>query len=124
MLTITPHSHNRIDLSLNGQLDAEQMSKAIDQFVEKTKNIKQGTMLYRIEALHMPTLGAMGIKLSQLPRAFSAFRRFSRIAVLSDTQWVRNVSEIEGMLFPGMEIKAFALSEQAVAEQWLDAISD
>ncbi|WP_066015177.1 STAS/SEC14 domain-containing protein [Endozoicomonas atrinae] len=124
MLTITPHSHNRIDLSLNGQLDAEQMSKAIDQFVEKTKNIKQGTMLYRIEALHMPTLGAMGIKLSQLPRAFSAFRRFSRIAVLSNTQWVRNVSEIEGMLFPGMEIKAFALSEQAVAEQWLDAISD
>ncbi|KEI72627.1 STAS/SEC14 domain-containing protein [Endozoicomonas elysicola] len=124
MLTITPHSHNRIDLSLDGQLDAEQMSKAIDQFVEKTKNIKQGTMLYRIEALHMPTLGAMGIKLSQLPRAFSAFRRFSRIAVLSDTQWVRNVSEIEGMLFPGMEIKAFALSEQAVAEQWLDAISD
>ncbi len=124
MLTITPHSHNRIDLSLDGQLDAEQMSKAIDQFVEKTKNIKQGTMLYRIEALHMPTLGAMGIKLSQLPRAFSAFRRFSRIAVLSDTQWVRNISEIEGMLFPGMEIKAFALSEQAVAEQWLDAISD
>ena len=124
MLTITPHSQNRVDMTLNGKIDAQQMSAAIDEFIEITQNIEHGQMLYRMEDFHMPTLEAIGVKLSQLPRAFKAVRKFSRIAVLCDTQWVRTISEIEGMLFPGMEIRAFQLSEQETAEKWLDETSD
>lgn len=122
MLTITPHSQNRIDMTLDGKINAQQMSTAIDEFVEITKNIEHGKMLYRLENFHIPSLDAIGIKLSQLPRAFRAVRKFSRIAVLCDTQWIRTVSEIEGMLFPGMDIRAFSLSEQEAAEKWLDEI--
>ncbi|MEP3049869.1 MAG: STAS/SEC14 domain-containing protein [Erythrobacter sp.] len=39
--------------------------------------------------------------------------------MLSDAGWIRTAAEIEGALFPGMDIKSFELSEGEAAEQWL-----
>ena len=40
-------------------------------------------------------------------------------AVLSDSDWLKKAAEIEGALFPGIEIKSFGLDGQEVAEAWL-----
>jgi hypothetical protein len=50
---------------------------------------------------------------------FGVIRNFDRAAVLADRKWIKTVSEIEGALIPGLDIKAFDLDQEAEAEAWL-----
>ena len=92
---------------------------ALDELVEKTKHIKKGRMLYRVKDFQLPTLGAMAIEFSRLPSMFGLIGKFDRAAVLADETWIQKVSEIEGALIPGLEIKAFRLDQETEAEAWL-----
>jgi hypothetical protein len=40
--------------------------------------------------------------------------------VLTDKTWIKKVSEFEGALFPGLEIKAFDRDQKTEAEEWLE----
>ena len=95
------------------------MKSALDELVSKSNDIEHGKMLYRITDFHWPTLGAIGVELSRIPKLLKMVGRFDRAAVLTEKEWIKKVSEIEGALIPGLEIKAFALSEEADAEAWL-----
>lgn len=119
MLTITKPSENRVDIELRGELDADTMRTALDDLIEKSENVTGGRMLYRIPEFAMPTLGAIGVEFSRLPKLFGLLGKFDRCAVLSDAGWIRTAAEVEGRLFPGIEIKAFALDEVEAAEAWL-----
>ena len=46
-------------------------------------------------------------------------KKFDRAAVLTDKAWLKKVSELEGALFPGLEIKAFDRDQRGEAEAWL-----
>ena len=46
-------------------------------------------------------------------------KKFNRAAVLTDKAWLKKISEFEGALFPGLEIKAFDRDQRAEAEAWL-----
>ena len=45
--------------------------------------------------------------------------RFDKAAVLTDKAWLKKISEFEGALYPGLEIKAFDREHKAQAEAWL-----
>ncbi|ELS00337.1 Protein of unknown function (DUF3478) [Xenococcus sp. PCC 7305] len=119
MFQVTSNGLNRIDIKFGGKLDSQEMKASLDDLIGKSQDIEQGTMLYRIEDFDLPTLGALGVELSRLPELFRTIGKFNRAAVLSDKKWVQKVSEIEGFLLPGLEIKAFSLDEVAAAEAWL-----
>ena len=119
MFKVMPNGSNRIDIEISGKLDASGMRVALDEFISQSENIEQGTMLYTISGFDFPTLGAIGVELSRLPALFGLIRKFDRVAVLADRNWIKKVSEIEGAMFPGMEIKAFDPDERAEAEAWL-----
>ena len=119
MLTITKPSSNRVDIVLNGKLDSETMERGLDDLIELSEGVKNGRMLYTITDLAFPTLGAIGVELSRLPKLFGLLGKFDRCAVLSDEGWLRTAAEIEGKLFPGIEIKSFKLGETDAAETWL-----
>jgi stage II sporulation SpoAA-like protein len=38
---------------------------------------------------------------------------------LSGKNWIKIISEFEGMLIPGLEIKAFSRDQKEAAEAWL-----
>jgi len=46
-------------------------------------------------------------------------KKFERAAVLSDKIWLKKISELEGLFYPGLEIKAFDRDQRAEAEDWL-----
>ncbi len=46
-------------------------------------------------------------------------KKFDRTAILTDKTWLNKVSEFEGALFPGIEIRAFSRDQRAEAEVWL-----
>jgi len=78
-------------------------------------------MLYRIGDFDIPTLGAMGVELARIPQLFRFIRRFDRCAVVSNKDWLRRASEIEGALFPGLAIKAFDENQNTEAHNWLES---
>jgi len=110
---------NRLDFDLQGKLDREQMAAALDEFDLKSAGIEHGILRCRISDFHFPSVGALAIELSRLPLLFRVARHFDRAAILADESWFRRVSEWEGKLVPGFELKAFPLDQETAAEHWL-----
>jgi hypothetical protein len=121
MLKIIPNGINRLDIEMIGKLNAEDMKIALDELVSKSKNIENGKMLYEVIDFHLPSLDAIRIEFSRLPAMLGLMKKLDRAAVLTDKTWLKKASEIEGALFPGLEIKAFDIDRKAEAEAWLSS---
>ena len=121
MFKVLKHDKNRQDIDISGKLDSNNMKVVLDELLSSAEDIKQGKILYRIENFDIPTLGAIGVELSRVPELFKFIRKFDRIAVLADKNWVKKVGEMEGALIPGLEIKAFDLDEKSEADKWLSS---
>lgn len=121
MFKVIQNGINRLDIEMSGKLDSEQMKAALDELVIKTENIENGKMLYEVIDFHLPSLGAIGIEFSRLPSMLGLMKKFDRAAVLTDKVWLQKVSELEGALYPGLEIKAFNRDQKEDAEAWLSS---
>lgn len=121
MLKVSKPSPNRVDIALSGALDADMMATGLDDLIAKSEGVSEGRMLYTITELQMPTLGSLGVEFTRLPKLFKLLGRFDKCAVLTDTGWLRKAAEIEGALFPGLDIRAFGLDDREAAEAWLAA---
>ena len=123
MFKIKRINENRLDIEMSGKLDSEGMAKALDELVEKSAGIENGKMLYDVIDYQLPTLGALTLELKRMPEMFGLIKNFRWAAVLSDKTWLKTISELEGKLMPGLEIKAFDRDERAAAELWLESKS-
>ena len=121
MFKVIPNGINRLDIELSGKLNAEDMKIALDELVSKSQNIENGKMLYDVIDFHLPSLGAITIEFSRFPSMLGLMKKFNRAAVLTDKSWLKKVSEFEGLLYPGLEIKAFSRDQKAEAEAWLSS---
>ena len=121
MFNIYTVSPNRVDIELDGVLDADTMRTALDQLIEATDGVSEGRMLYKISNFSMPTLGAIGVELSRLPKLFGLIGKLDRCAVVADAAWLRKAAEIEGAMFPSIDIKSFEFDQIDAAEAWLNA---
>lgn len=119
MFKVTQNGQNRLDIELSGKIGTEDMAIALDELIAQSKNMKNATMLYDIIDFHLPSLGAIGLEFSRLPSMFGLIKQFDRIAVLTDKAWIQKVSEFEGLLIPGLEIKGFTRDDREKAEVWL-----
>lgn len=119
MFTVTRNGSNRLDIELGGKLDSEAMKFALDDLLAKAEGIENGKMLYRIRDFDFPSIGALAVEFSRLPKLFGLIRHFDRVAVVCGQSWLRSASEIEGAFIPGMEIKAFEPGDETAAEAWL-----
>lgn len=111
---------NRLDIEMSGKLDAEQMGKALDTLTEQADGIENGVMLFDVVDYHLPSLGAIGVELGRFPKMIHFIRQFDRAVVLTDKDWIKTVSEFEGKLIPGLEIKGFGRDQKEEAEAWLE----
>jgi hypothetical protein len=121
MFKVIPNGINRLDIELSGKLNAEDMKIALDELVIKSKDVENGKMLYEIIDFNLPSLGAIAIEFSRLPAMLGLMKKFDRAAVLTDKTWLKTVSELEGVFFPDLEIKAFDRGQKAEAEAWLSS---
>jgi hypothetical protein len=119
MLSITKISANRVDIEFSGSIDADIMRTALDDLIAKSEGVSHGQMLYKISNFALPTMGALGVEMTRLPKLFGLLAKFDKCAVVSDTGWLRTAATIEGVLFPGIDIKAFEYDEIDAAEAWL-----
>ena len=121
MFKVIPNGKNRLDIELSGKLNSEDMKIALDELVSKSSDVENGKMLYEIIDFNLPSLGAIAIEFSRLPAMLGLMKKFDRAAVLTDETWLKTVSELEGLFFPGLEIKAFDRDQKTEAEAWLSS---
>ncbi|MGH1444504.1 MAG: STAS/SEC14 domain-containing protein [Cognatishimia sp.] len=121
VFNITKQSPDRLDIELFGTLNTDDMRLGLDELIEQSEDIKNGKMLYKIKDFTMPTIGAIGVEFTRLSKLFGLLGKFDKCAVLSDASWIRTAAEIEGAIFPGIEIKSFPLDDVKAAEDWLAA---
>jgi hypothetical protein len=119
MFDVNRTGQNHLEITVSGKLDTEDMKRAMDELEENSKDIVNGTLLYNVVDFHLPSLGGIAIEFSRLPSMFSWIRKFTRAAVLTDREWIKKISEFEGSLIPGLEIKGFDRDEKDKAEAWL-----
>jgi hypothetical protein len=119
MFNVTRKGKDRLDIELSGSLNAEEMKIALDELVEKSWGIQNGKMLYDVIDFHLPSLAAVAIEFSRLPSMLGLMQKFDRVAVLTDKTWLKKVSELEGVLYPNLEIKRFNRDRTEEAEAWL-----
>lgn len=119
MFKVTKTGNDRLNIEFNGSLNSEEMESALDDFISKAHGIENGTMLYEIGDFELPSLSAIGVKLSKLPSLFGLIGKFSKAAIITDKKWLQKVSEIEGLLIPGLQIRAFSTEDKPAAEKWL-----
>ena len=112
---------NRLDIELSGTLNAEEMKIALDELVDKSKDIQNGKMLYEVVDFHLPSPGAIAIEFSRLPSMLGLLKKFDRAAVLADKIWLRKISELERVLYPSLEMRAFDMNQKEEAEAWLSS---
>ncbi len=119
MFKVIRKGQNRLDMELSGKLDSEEMNIALDEIESCSQDIENGCILYDVIEFHFPTLKAIILKFSRLPSMLGIIRKFRKAAVMSDIKWLKQASELEGLLIPGLEIKSFNRDELAEAEKWL-----
>lgn len=124
MFKVERTGENRINIVMSGKLNSDGMRKALDELLDSCEGINHGKMLYDVVDYHLPTFGAITIELGRLPKLMGLIRRFSKAAVLTDKAWLKSISEFEGKLIPGLQIKAFERDDRAAADQWLDNDED
>lgn len=120
MLTIDKENDQLVTLKLSGQLDSVEMELGLDQLIEATQGMEDGKLLYFIDEFEFPTFSALMVEMVRLPALFSMISRISKTAVVADQTWIRTLSEWEGALFPGLEIRGFAENQEEEARAWLE----
>ena len=93
----------------------------VDELVDKSEDIQNGKMLYEVIDFHLPSPGAIAIEFSRLPSMLGLLKKFDRAAVLADKTWLRKISELERVLYPSLEIRAFDMNQKEEAEAWLSS---
>jgi hypothetical protein len=124
MIQIERVDESRLDIVMSGRLDSDGMRKALDELVEKSRGISNGRMLYDVVEYRLPTLSAITIEFARLPKMLGLIRQFSKAAVLTEKTWLKTISELEGKLIPGLEIRAFERDDRAAAVEWLESSQD
>ncbi len=121
MLSVDKNEDGLVVIELNGEIDATAMEVVLNQLVEIASDMQGIKMLYRITNFEWPSLSALGVEFKKLPQLLRLIARTDRIAVLTDEAWIATISEVEGALIPGVEIKAFELQEEPAALAYLNS---
>ncbi|WP_147126877.1 STAS/SEC14 domain-containing protein [Shimia ponticola] len=121
MFKITKPSENRVDITIDGEIDQDTMRNALWDLLAKSEGVSDGRMYYTLTNFEMPSLAAIGVEMTFLPKLFGLLSKFSKCALVADAAWLRKAAEIEGALIPGLEIKGFEVGQEAEAEAWLAA---
>jgi len=121
MFNISKPSENRVDITIDGEIDQDTMRDALWDLLQKSEGVSDGRMFYTLTNFEMPSLAAIGVEMTFIPKLFSLLPKYSKCALVADAAWLRTAAEIEGAIIPGLEIKAFEVGQEAEAEAWLEA---
>lgn len=105
-------------LAVDGRISSNDVTSIVDAVEDR---------LARHEQLHLyvelRSLGGVSIRsmLNDLKRALKHWRRFRRIALVTDNRWISRGGPIIDRIFTGVDVGTYTFASQTDARDWIKA---
>ncbi len=108
-----------VGVRASGKVSSEDYANVLDPAVAKaTAGGKKARLLYELGSdFEGYEAGAV---FADAKLGMGSFSSFSKIAVVTDTDWIRHAVHLFGPLIPG-DVRVFATSESSAARTWIAA---
>jgi hypothetical protein len=104
-----------IGFEVTGRVTAEDFRDVVLPAVEKAAQSGEVRFVIVIPEFHGMTPGALW---QDLKIAFENFRKWKRIALITDIEWMHHMTALFGWMTPG-QVKTFPMSERDQAIAWI-----
>lgn len=107
-----------IEITLDSHSDPAETEAALQHLIGDLEAADLSNLLVHMGDAGLPQISTLAVQLRHLPHLMRLLSRIDRIAVLSDQGWVRTGAEIEGLVLPGVDIRAWPHADEAAARIW------
>ncbi len=104
-----------IGFEVTGRITAEDFRDVVLPAIEKAAQSGEVRFMIVIPEFHGMTPGALW---HDLKIAFENFRKWKRIALITDIEWMHHMTALFGWMTPG-DVKTFPMSERDQAMAWI-----
>ena len=104
-----------IGFEVTGKVTAEHFRDVVIPAVERAAQSGEVRFVIVVPEFHGMTPGALW---QDLKVAVENFRKWKRIALITDIEWMHHMTNLFGWMTPG-EVKTFPLSERDQAVAWV-----
>ncbi|WP_409433332.1 STAS/SEC14 domain-containing protein [Litorimonas sp. RW-G-Af-16] len=111
--------NNIAAMSVTGEVDPDTLQKTIEWIETASNDHEDLTICVDMAKVDFDGLAAINKEFRNIGRVLRYAHDVDKVAVMSDSQFIRNTAEVEGSVIPGLEIKAYDLDEIAPATNWL-----
>jgi len=118
MLEVLPSPEHVVALRVSGSIDRDDIERGIAA-VEDALARQERIAVYAEIAMTGMTPGAFARDLGYGLRHLHELRRFARMAVVTEQEWVRRVVQVQGRILPQIEIRTFTAGERDAALTWV-----
>lgn len=118
MITLLPTaSDDLIALQIDGRID-DNAYEAVIEAIEERLDRHETLRVY----VEVEDLGRISIEtvLKDIRFGLKHWDRFSKMAIVTDTRWLKTITDPVDSLFPPIDLRAFPLEEREAARTWLD----
>ncbi|WP_457091539.1 STAS/SEC14 domain-containing protein [Microvirga sp. P5_D2] len=118
MLELLPAPEHVIAMRVSGQVVKDDIERGIAA-VEEALAGQERIAIYAEISMSGMTPGAFARDLGYGLRHLRELRRFARMAVVTEQEWVRRIVQVQGRILPQIEIRTFAPGERDAALAWV-----
>jgi len=113
---------NTVHLIIDGDINKMDIDTIFNQMKEIVTYNKEVNLLIEVEDIE----GVKNLKtiFSSLKTKWFAVKHLRKYAIVTDKDWLENLSDLVNFLTPGIEIKTFDNDEQKEAIDWINAPTD
>ncbi len=103
-----------------GRFDKKAFEEAMDKFLPEFRNRKEFNIYIEVTDIEGMDAGAVWEDLKFSAGNFKDLvKKINKVAVVTDSSWLKNLAETSYKLIPGIELKAYNFDESKAAKEWV-----
>lgn len=111
---------NVLTFRWEGKFDKKAFEKAMDEFLPELRNRDHFNVYIEVLDIEGMDANAVWQDLKFSAGNFNDLvKKIDKVAVVTDSSWLKNLSETSYKLIPGIELKAYNFDESKAAKEWV-----
>lgn len=106
-------------IDAHGALDIDAVERDLSELISD-ENETPPALLLRLQHMDLSSLHQISTHFVRRPEFFSLQSLLTRVAVLTDQNWIKQSVKLNGAAVPGIQIEVFDLSDEVDARVWLE----
>ncbi len=112
---------NIVRFSVTGRPSDVELNAAMEWFDTLQTQYQDIPLYLEMPKMHFEGLGDLRKAFLGIAHIMRGFEQVEKVAVVTDSPFLRSTAQVEGAVLPNMEVDSFGIVELAEAERWLEA---